>query len=361
MSRSASDSERRNGSQLDLSALDDAAHLAAVDRAGALADVEATPQQWTRAAALAAERIDLSAADAVVVCGMGGSAIGGQAAAVLAEPRLGVPVLSRRGFDLPAFVGPRTVVVAVSYSGRTEETLAAFDAAHDRGARLLGISGGGPLAERCAAYGAAHVTVEPGPQPRHAFGWLTVPLLAALGLDDGIDEALAAQREVLGACARDVPTSRNPAKQVAARLAVAPIVAAYGAGSLASVAARRLGTQLNENAKLPVVAAELPELGHNEVVAWQSPSAYDGAAVVWLRDPPGEHPRVTARVGIVDALVRDRAATVDTLSARGEHPLARLAALVLAVDLVSVYTAVARGEDPTPIPHIDRLKQELGS
>jgi glucose/mannose-6-phosphate isomerase len=341
--------------------LDDERHLARVDPSGALAAVEAAPAQWEAAREVPRVRVDLDGADAVVVCGMGGSAIGGDAAAALAADRLALPVLVRRTLDVPAFVGERTVVVAVSHSGRTEETLAAFEDARARGARLLGISTGGPLQERCDALGVPHVRVGGADlQPRLAFGWLTVPLLAALGLDDGFEEAVAAMRAVVTACGRDVPAEHNEAKRVAARLAGAGLGVLYGTGGLTTVVARRFAAQLNEMAKHAAHTAELPELGHNEIVAWQEPTAFDGAAVVWLRDPAGEHPRVTARAGVVQGLIEGRAASVDTLTAHaGAPPLARLAGLLLLADLTGVYTAIARGQDPGPIPFIDHLKKEL--
>lgn len=340
--------------------LDDSRHLAAVDPGGALAAVEAAAEQWEAARDLPVPVLDLARADAVVVCGMGGSAIGGDAAAALADDRLAVPVLVRRGLDLPAFVGRRTVVVAVSHSGRTEETLAAFEAAHTRGARLLGISTGGTLEERCEALGVPHVRVGGAAlQPRLAFGWLTVPLLASLGLDGDLDEAVEAMRAGLAGWRREVPAERNAAKQLGLRLAGRGLVVVYATGGLGSVVARRFAAQLNEMAKQPAHVAELPELGHNEIVAWQAPSAYDDAAVVWLRDPAGEHPRVAARAGVVEPIVSERAATTDTLAAGEAAPLARLAWLLALADITGVYTAVARGQDPTPIANIDRLKKEL--
>lgn len=342
--------------------LDQSERLAAADPSGALAAVEDSPSQWEVARGLPVVRLDLAGADAVVICGMGGSAIGGDAAAALAADRLALPVLVRRTLDVPALVGERTVVVAVSHSGRTEETLAAFADAHSRGAQLLGISTGGLLRERCEELGVPHIQVGGAElQPRLAFGWLTVPLLTALGLDDGFDEAVMAMREVVAACGRDVPTDVSPAKQIASHLAAAELGVLYSSGGLGAVAARRLAAQLGEMAKYPGHTAQLPELGHNEIVAWQEHNAYDDAAVVWVRDLPGEHPRVAARVDIVHGLLTGRAGSVDTLAASepGEPPLARLARLIVLADLVGVYTAVARGHDPVPIPFIDHLKKEL--
>jgi glucose/mannose-6-phosphate isomerase len=300
---------------------------------------------------------------------MGGSGIAGDVAAALAnvvppaERDLPpIPVIVHKGYGLPPFVGPRTLVVALSYSGSTEETLSAVDVARASGARLFAVTSGGRLAEIAEADGAPMVRLPGGRQPRHSLGYLAVPVLVALGLDQGLDEAIDVQREVLAAANRDVPAAENHAKQLALRLASGSVPLAWGARGLGAVAAYRLKCQLNENAKLPAMWNELPEVDHNEVVGLQEPSPLAGhLGLVLLRDPAGEHPRVATRFIVTEELVRERFAWMAEVAARGRSPLARLASLVLLVDLASVYTALELGHDPTPIPSIDRLKQALAS
>jgi glucose/mannose-6-phosphate isomerase len=343
--------------------LDAPAEYGAVDRADALADVEAAAAQWRHARELAgAVRADLDGVSAVLVLGMGGSGISGDVVATLAADRLPVPVLVHKGYGLPAWVGARTLVLAASYSGMTEETLEAVRAAADRGAALLAVTTGGALGAVAEEAGAPVVRLPAGRQPRHSLGYLVVPLLAALGLDEGLDEALevlAAQEEQLG---RGIPTGDNPVKALAARFADGTVPVAYGAQGIPALAAARLGYQVNENAKLPALSAPLPELCHNAVVGWEGASALVGrAGLVWLRDPDAEHPANRRRAALVDELLGDRVAWRASLATRGRSPLARLASLLHQVDLVSVYAALARGVDPTPIPSIDRLKAGLAA
>lgn len=338
--------------------LDDDTLLAAIDPAEALGAVESSPQQWEDARGIVDFELDLRRTDAVVVAGMGGSGIAADVVAVLARDRLPVPVIVHKGFGLPGFVGRRTVVVAISYSGQTEETLSAAERAVERGATLVSISSADALVAGASAN--LHVTVPGGLQPRHACGYLTVPALTVLGLAAGVDEAVAAQRQVLADCGRAVPTMANPAKRLGLRLAEAFPVC-YGTGGLGTVAARRLVCQLQEHAKLPAYHAELPELAHNEILAWQERSPFEGVAtVVWVRDRSGEDPRVAARVPLVERAVGARARGSDTIAARGQAALARIAALLLNADLVSVYAAIARGQDPTPIRGVSDLKAALG-
>lgn len=329
-----------------------------VDPADALGDVEDAAGQWSRASRPAP--LDLTGVDTVVVTGVGGSGICADVVAAVAADRLPIPLVVHKTYGLPAFVGPRSLVVAVSCSGDTAETLSAAQEAIRRGARLLAVAGGGRLGALGQEQGRPWVQVARRCQPRHSLGLLAVPVLAALGLDDGLDEALAVQRRVRAACGRDVAQADNPAKQLGSRIAAAGAAIVHGARPLAAVAAYRLKCQLNENAELPAFFGELPEVTHNEVVGWDAPHPLAKAAVlVTLRDPAGEHPRAAQRTDLLTDLVADRFADVATLTAEGDGPLARLASLLLLADLTSVYAAYAVDRDPTPIGLIDRLKHEM--
>lgn len=329
-----------------------------VDPADALADVEATAEQWSRAPR--PDRLDLAGVNAVVVTGVGGSGISGDLVAALAAERLPVPVLVHKTYGLPAYVDARSVVVAVSCSGETEETMSAAEEALRRRARLLVVAGGGALGRLCGQQGHPYVRVPRQCQPRHSLGSLTVPVLAALGLDDGLEEAMEVQRRLLDTCGRHVPVPDNPAKQLAHQLAHAGHAVVHGAHGLAAAAAYRLKCQLNENAKLPVRFGELPEATHNEIVAWEQPHTVASvAALVLVRDPDGEPPRVRRRIEVLAKLLADRFVGVSEIFPQGRTPLARLASLLLFGDLTSVYTALLLDRDPTPIALIDELKRQM--
>ena len=134
-------------------------------------------------------------------------------------------------------------------------------------------------------------------------------------------------------------------------------VCIYGAGPT-TAAAKRWKTQLNENAKVPAFAAELPEADHNEIVGWQNASALGSFLAVFLEDAD-QHPRVRQRVALTASLIEGEAAGTLRLESVGSNPVERLLSLVLLGDLVSVYLAVLQGTDPTPVEPIDRLKAAL--
>lgn len=339
--------------------LDEEERRRRVDPQDALADVEGAAEQWRNAAAHATTSAALEDVHAVLVTGMGGSGIAADIAAALARPRMAVPIMAHKGYGLPAWAGPRTLVIAVSYSGNTEETLSAVAEALARGAPVLAICSGGQLAELADTHHFPVARVPGGGQPRHSLGWLVVPLLVALGLADDLDEAVAVLAEIAAASGRTVPSEANPAKRLGTLLASEAVPVVYGTDGLAAVAALRCVCQLNENAKLHALLGVVPELCHNAVVGWERALAAP-RGVVWLRDA-AEQPRDARRADLVAAMLAERAAWQETIRARGRSDLARLASLVAQVDLASVYAAHARGVDPTPVASIDRLKAELGA
>lgn len=350
--------ERMNGEMH----LDEVERFAEIDRCDALGDVEAAPQQWSMARLLGPSMsLSLDGIDHIVIAGMGGSGISGDVVAQVADGPLSVPVHVHKGYGLPGFTGRRTLVLAVSHSGETEETLSAFEAARRRGARIFAVTSGGTLGAQCDEAGLPWVKVPVGGQPRHSLGLLVVPLLIALGLDGDFDAIADAQRQVVASCGREVPTVRNPAKALATRLASSVVPVVYGSQGVGAVGAYRLKCQLNENAELPVLWGQVPEVSHNDQAAWRSdPASAASFGVVWVRDAAGEHPRLAERVAATSQLTGDRFAWQAELSAPERGPLAaRLAAVLLTADLVSVYTALALGRDPTPIAGITALKQRL--
>jgi glucose/mannose-6-phosphate isomerase len=303
--------------------------------------------------------------DGVAVCGMGGSAIGGELVLATASG-LAVPSAVVRACELPAWVRPETLVVAVSYSGETEETLACVEGALARGCRPVCVASGGRLAALAAGHGLPHVPVPAGLQPRAALGVLATPVAAALveaGLCSELAPDVAEAAVVLGELASDlapeVPEEVNGAKALARRLA-GRLVLVYG-GGVTTPAARRWKTQLNENAKAMAFWSELPELDHNEIEGWAAPPGLAAEAqVVLLEDPEWALP-LGRRAQLTAAELAGHGIAVERLTARGALPLARACSLIGLGDWVSFYLALLRGLDPTPVAAIERFKRRLAA
>jgi len=341
----------------------DAAAVRAADPTGQAADVLALPDHlrdalWrVQTAALAPVP-----AEGVVLAGMGGSSIGGRLAVGALGTRLRRPALVAASYGLPSFAGPGWLVLCSSYSGDTEETLATYDEAAERGAPRIVATAGGALAERARADGVPVIPLPGGFQPRATVGYALVAALAALAAA-GAAPAIEGEVEAAAALAGTLAAEWGPdgpedglAKDLARRLAhCVPVI--YGADLTVPVA-YRWKTQFNENAKLPAFAGDLPEADHNEIVGWPAAEALGRFAAVFLEDPDAD-PRVAARIALTAEIAGEGADAVARVTAPGEGPLERLVALVLLGDLVSLYAAVLRDEDPAAVAPIERLKAAL--
>jgi glucose/mannose-6-phosphate isomerase len=298
----------------------------------------------------------------LVICGMGGSAAGGDFVRALVEAEGRVPCLVNRDYALPHCVGADTLVVTTSYSGNTEETLAAYDDARRRGARLIAVTSGGELAARAERDGVPIVRIPGGQPPRTAMGYMLVPVLVAcarLGLLPAQDVAAAAAHceTSLGAWRIETPADRNEAKQLAALLHESMGVL-YGLGGWQGVVATRWRGQLNENAKQIVLTHALPEMNHNEIIGWEGAARVAERWTVLLLEDGTEPARMRLRAEVTASLLGETA-TVRRVTATGPTRLARMLSLALLGDFVSLYLAALNGEDPYVIRSIDRIKDEL--
>ncbi|MFY9147508.1 MAG: bifunctional phosphoglucose/phosphomannose isomerase [Bacillota bacterium] len=348
--------------------LDDIAAMEQLDPGGMTGLIVGLPDQLKEAHEIGLKAEvpeDYSNVKNVVISGLGGSAIGGDLLRSLATGKSRVPISVNRDYDIPAYVGPDTLFVASSYSGNTEETLAAFDSAVAANARVLCISSGGELTKRATDQGIPVIKIPGGPAPRAALGYSFLPLLIVmrrLGLveDDigDVDEMLSIMvglREVL---APQSPESVNQAKQLARRIhGKLPII--YGAEGYRAVVAQRWKGQVNENSKAPAYWNVYPELNHNEIVGWKAyPELLSRMYVINLRDKT-ESPKMQRRIEVTSEIIKKLAAGVEDVWAVGKSDLAKLFSLVYIGDFVSLYLAFLNNEDPLPVESIAYLKSQL--
>ncbi len=350
--------------------LDDTAALEAADPSGMLRDVAGAPAQLREAAFTAAEVDTTALLDglrprSVVVTGMGGSAIAGDVLAAVAGQTAPIPVHVHRGYGLPGWVGAADLVIGVSCSGGTEETLSAVEEAVRRGTPLVGVAAASsPVAELVLSGRGVLFPVATGRQPRASIWALSAPLLVIgerIGLTRVGAAEMSAAADVLDEwterCKPAKESFLNPAKELALGL-IGRLPVIWGASALAGVAAYRGSGQLAENAKRASVHGVLPEANHNQVVAFDDADAADRLALVLLRDS-AEHPQVARRADASRRLADERGIPVHELRAEGDDPLSRLASLVALVDFTSVYAAFLAGVDPTPVQPIVELKARI--
>ncbi|MBI4227581.1 MAG: bifunctional phosphoglucose/phosphomannose isomerase [Candidatus Omnitrophica bacterium] len=347
----------------------DPAAIRRVDRSDMLGLVAALPAQFNDGFARGwrlslPPRAAVRRIEQVATVGMGGSAISGDLVKALLAPVVTIPIQVHRIYDLPGYIGPRTLVIASSYSGETEETLSAYAQARRRGARLVVVTSGGRLGRWAQRDGVPWGQVPAGLPPRAALGYLAgIPLglLAAAGLSPVTAAALRAATRATAAALRawapEAPASRNRARQLAAQLRDR-LVVVYGAdGGWEAVVARWRG-QLAENAKHLASSHLLPEMNHNEINGWRFPAMARRCAAVFLSDP-SLHPRVRRRIAITAELLRRRGARTLQIEVPGPTPLARLLSMIALGDALSVYLAAFHRVDPTPVEDVAYLKRSL--
>ena len=302
--------------------------------------------------------------DAVVVAGMGGSGIGGELLKDWARGRISVPVDVCKEYSLPAYADSSTLVLAVSYSGETEETLTVFLEALRRKCMVVSVSSGGKLQEFSERMSIPHLLVPSGMAPRASLPYLFFPLIVCLeklGLVSNSPQEMSESVEVLkqisGENSPIVPLSRNFSKKLAADInGTVPVV--YGFGCYRTVA-QRFKTQFNENSKNPAKWEFFPELDHNEIVGWEEAKQFEKwFSTIFIRDDE-EPPEIRQRIEATKQLMRRQMKRQFEVHSRGKTCLARMASVICIGDFTSVYLAILRGIDPTPVKTITLLKQKV--
>jgi glucose/mannose-6-phosphate isomerase len=347
--------------------LDDIAYLKSTDPQDMGARISELPQQCSEARTLAercALPVNYRQADAIMILGMGGSAIGGDLLCALVRDECSVPISVNRDYDLPAFVGNQTLVIASSYSGNTEETLSAFAQALERGAMALAITTGGQLAETCRRRNLPLIAFEYESQPRAALGYSFVTLLVLLqelgyiaGKAGQLEEAMRSLEDLRPRIGVEVPEADNPAKQLARRLE-GKLPVFYGAGHLSEVA-RRGKCQWNENAKAWAFWEILPELDHNSVAGYGRPGSLAPHLHVLMLASDLYHPRHQVRFDVTAEILTQNGIPHEAIQVTGKSRLSQMLWAIHFVDFVSYYLAALNGTDPTPVDNIAYLKQRL--
>jgi glucose/mannose-6-phosphate isomerase len=303
----------------------------------------------------------------MVVCGMGGSAMAADLVVAYLASQLRIPVSVVRDYQLPGYVGAGTFVVASSYSGNTEETLAAFRDGVQKGAKLLCICSGGALEELAGGSGVEVIQLPQGYPPRCTVGFSFFALLTVmerLGLAvyrrDHLDECIEVLRDLRSQYESANPAESNEAKTLAQSLAGRlPVV--YAPRLPLGPVAYRWQTQLNENSKVLCHSAQLPEMDHNEIVGWEHPeTAVKGATALFLRHK-AEGDKLARRADVTAALLREAGFDAREVWGKGHGSLAAMFSLLYLGDWVSYYLALLNGVDPTPVARIDQLKKSLSS
>ncbi|MEM4293672.1 MAG: bifunctional phosphoglucose/phosphomannose isomerase [Thermoplasmata archaeon] len=298
----------------------------------------------------------------IVICGMGGSAIGGDITAAWAFDKARVPIFVVRDYFLPAFSDENTLVIAASYSGNTEETISGFEDALRRKCKVVTISSGGLLEKKAKENGVLHIKIPSGMPPRGATAYMLVPqllILEACGIapcGEELKESVEVCKGLRENLRPETPVEKNQAKIIAKKI-LGSIPNVFGMGISAPIA-KRWRTQINENSKMIAREDVFPELNHNDTVGWSGDPMPERFSVIILRHR-GEFERNRMRIEITKELVLKRSREIIEVWATGASDLAKMLSLMYIGDFVSIYLAMLRDIDPTPVPVIENLKKLL--
>ncbi len=348
-----------------LTVLDQPSKFKAIDKSDMLLLCEKLPVFCKDAIKLAEKmRITCKGLKNVIIVGMGGSAIGGALLKGWLSDRAAVPIEICRDYVLPAYANRNSLVVAVSYSGETEETLSAFAEAVRRRCVIVTISSNGHLQEFSQKLKLSYMKIPIGFPPRAAIAYTFFPLVVLmkkLGIAQGVDEEIEEALQVLGKTSKEnalqTPLQTNLAKRLASQLKDT-IPAVYGFGHYGAVA-QRLKCQFNENSKTPSKFEVFTELNHNEIVGWETKKPITRLfSIILIRDPE-ETSEIRKRIETTKQIVAPKVSKILEIHAKGKHKLAKMLSAMYVGDFVSIYLAVLNGVDPTPTKTIVQLKQEL--
>lgn len=297
----------------------------------------------------------------VLVCGMGGSAIGGDLLREWMSVSSDVLCVTQRDYSLPPWAGKDSLVIIASYSGNTEETIAMMEEARRRRAKIVVISSGGKISDMASTLSIPHAKIITGLVPRASMGYIFGAMLGVVEraglvtLDKHIEEALRVMNQSISECRQSVPTCENPAKRLAHEILPSiPIIIGY---EVSKPVAKRWANQMNENGKSLAIASELPELDHNEIVGLMEDGRVQGFAPVFL-DHEVQNQAMRARIEATKSMLARRT-KVFSVQASGLSPLAKMLSLVVIGDYTSAYLGILRRRDPSSTEAIAELKEML--
>lgn len=340
--------------------LDDLKYIHQKDAQDALGVIEKQYQQLE--ASFGVDVSSIGKVKNVVLAGMGGSALA--AGIVKTWPKVNVPFEIVRDYVVPNYVNEQTLFIASSYSGNTEETLAALGAAEEMGAQIIVICAGGKLAEIATNKNYPLYVLPPNYQPRMAVLFNFKALIDAfskIGLIDlASNEKLKSvskyMKDAAGCWRADIPTKDNVAKQIALDLVgKSPVI--YSGPLLAPVG-YKWKININENAKNVAWCNQYPEFNHNEFLGWSSHPVDKPYAVVNLHSS-FDNAQIQKRFDISKKLLGGRMPDPIEVRAEGTTQAEQLFYSLMLGDFVSVYLSILNGLNPTPVELIEKLKVEL--
>jgi glucose/mannose-6-phosphate isomerase len=291
----------------------------------------------------------------VLICGLGGSGIGGSIVAELVAGNANVPINVTKGYFIPTYVNENTLVIISSYSGNTEETLNCMELAMAKNAKIVGITSGGKVFETCKSKNFDCIVVPGGMPPRSCLGYSLTQLFFVLGFHKIITNNYKSELE---AAVKLIDSEEN------AIIAESKIIAEKIKGKIPVIYATtynegvaiRFRQQLNENSKILCWHHIVPEMNHNELVGWTEKN--DNFTVLFFLDKD-EYMRNLARVDINKEVIKKYASSITEIYSKGNSIIEKAIYFIHLGDWISVSLGEMRGADLMEVNVINHLKSKL--
>ncbi len=317
-----------------------------------------TSFQWNK------KKVDFRKPKNIVICGMGGSAIAGDYLSQLFKNDLSIPVIINREYDIPQFVDEDTLVICISYSGNTEETLSSFYKALLKEAMIISISSSGYLEAFSNQIGIPHIKIKEGLPPRTAFPLIYISLISILErfelinkMDQDINETEQLLQNLALEYSPEKTINDNISKQIA--LGLFNTLPVFIGHTFYSSIAYRAKSELNENSKILAVYEELPEQNHNGIVVVDNPNkTLNDTTFVFFRDRE-ESKSIKVRIEETIKLISKETEKILEVYPKGKTKLAKQFSSTYLIDFVSIYLAILYEVDPSITPSIDTLKAQI--
>jgi len=348
--------------------LDDISLISEIDKSDLIGKIASFPEQIRKAKEIInTTSIDpIYKIDNIIISGMGASAISGEIIENLFRDKIDIPIFVNRRYDLPKWAHKNTLLISQSYSGNTEETLSSFKHGFQKRCKIIGISSGGKLEEYCKNRKVSHIKIPENIPPRAATGYILFSSLLALKkigvlkIDyiSEIGESILITQELINNVNKEIKEEENLAKQLANKI-YGSIPQVYGFNEYAPIA-KRWCTQFNENSKIICKYDEVSECNHNDIVGWSADiDVSKKFSCILFRDHENESIYISKRLEFMKKLFLEVANNVIEINVKGKKRLSKMMYAMCLGDFVSVYLAILRKVDPTPIAAITELKDEL--
>lgn len=291
----------------------------------------------------------------IVICGLGGSGIGGRLVANWLYNDLDIPVALCQDYTLPKYVNQKTLVIASSYSGDTEETLSAVEQAHAQGAAIIAITSGGKLAEFCKKHNYEYILVPGGNPPRTQLAFSIVQLTYIFGELGLIKKEIINHFETAAALLKTEEVAIHAEAKRLSDFIHGKELIIYSDAKDEAIAIRAR-QQFNENSKILCSHHVIPEMNHNELVGWAGGN--ENHAVLLLHTG-NVHPQNEKRFAFSKAVIETKTQHIFELTALGESTIVRSLYLINVIDWASFYLAEVNKVDAVEVEVIGMLKEQL--